>query len=76
MTIYVRLDTVETEQIDEIYFRVKQDVRLSKLNLPNVWRLLLQQANNLLEGWLLKKRYWSLFNCFTIKLKHVLDELF
>ena len=76
MTIYVRLDTVETEQIDEIYFRVKQDVRLSKLNLPNVWRLLLQQANNLLEGWLHEHRYWSLFNCFTIKLKHVLDELF
>ena len=74
MTIYVRLDSLETEQIDKIYFRVKQDVRPSKLNLPNVWRLLLQQANNLLEGWLHKKRYWSLFNCFTIKLKHVLDE--
>ena len=54
MTIYVRLDSLETEQIDKIYFRVKQDVRLFKLNLPNVWRLLLQQANNLLEGWLLK----------------------
>ena len=54
MTIYVRLDSVETDQIDKIYFRVKQDVRLSKLNLPNVWRLLLQQANNLLEGCFLK----------------------
>ena len=54
MTIYVRLDSLETEQIDKIYFRVKQDVRLFKLNLLNVWRLLLQQANNLLEGWLLK----------------------
>ena len=54
MTIYVRLDSLETEQIVKMYFRVKQDVRLSKLNLPNVWRLLLQQANNLLEGWLLK----------------------
>ena len=54
MTIYVRLDSVETEQIVKMYFRVKQDVRLFKLNLPNVWRLLLQQANNLLEGWLHK----------------------
>ena len=61
MTIYVRLDSVETEQIDEMYFRVKQDVRLSKLNLPNVWRLLLQQANNLLEGWLHKKNDIEVF---------------
>ena len=61
MTIYVRLDSVDTEQIDEIYFRVKQDVRLSKLNLPNVWRLLLQQANNLLEGWLHKKNDIEVF---------------
>ena len=61
MTIYVRLDSLETEQIDEIYFRVKQDVRLFKLNLPNVWRLLLQQANNLLEGWLHKKNDIEVF---------------